>query len=400
MSAAIARLEDAKNHSHPQDDPPLYIDILRALWELYYSQGRYREAFHTKQFRRSLEHQYGFRAFVGALRLEPQHPLLNTTAAKGLNADALLAQEITASGRQQDVDRLIARLGRTDLKLTVIHGPSGVGKSSIVNAGLVPALKERAIGDRIALPILVNVYTDWQAVLENALRGSREPGVESREPGAEENEEPRSETTEVDLSSDAQRRDFDIQAQNSDIQAGTSDIQPPSSDVQQRISDIQPPSSDIQASSPTIQAGTSDIQPPSSNVRSQTSDIPTQTSNLKPQISPPTPPPHPLTSLPLLTAQNYLPILIFDQFEEFFFVYETVSERRPFYEFLRGCLYLDYVKVILTLREDYIHYLLEFQRYARTDGINLTASMTSSARIFVIPSVTSPRRKPKRLSIA
>ncbi|MGA7936499.1 MAG: hypothetical protein WCA35_23295, partial [Kovacikia sp.] len=195
MEAAIAHLEDARDHSYPKTDPPLYIQILQALWNCYFQQKRYREAFHTKQARRSLEHQYGFRAFVGALRLEPQQLLVGPLAEQ-FDADTLLAQEITASGRQQDVERLIARLGRNDLKLTVIHGPSGVGKSSIVNAGLVPALKERAIGDRIALPILINVYTDWQSILENALRGSGESGV-----GSGENEAEREET-EVNLRSD------------------------------------------------------------------------------------------------------------------------------------------------------------------------------------------------------
>ncbi|UBF24535.1 hypothetical protein K9N68_22980 [Kovacikia minuta CCNUW1] len=187
MDAAIAHLEEARDQSYPKTDPLLYIQVLHDLWNCYYHQGRYREAFHTKQARRSLEHQFGYRAFVGALRLEPQQLLLGPLADR-LDADTLLAQEITASGRQQDVDRLISRLGRTDLKLTVIHGPSGVGKSSIVNAGLVPALKERAIGDRIALPILVNVYTEWQTVLENTLmnlEGNQEPGVRSQESGGE-----------------------------------------------------------------------------------------------------------------------------------------------------------------------------------------------------------------------
>ena len=165
---AIAHLETAQHQTYPLDDPQLYIVILRHLRDLYFQQGRYLEAFHTKQTRRSLEHQYGFRAFVGALRLEPQQPL-PTLLASQLPPEAPLALEIKASGRQQDVDRLVARMSRNDIKLTVIHGPSGVGKSSIVNAGLMPALKERVIGDRIALPILLDTYTNWQAALDNKL---------------------------------------------------------------------------------------------------------------------------------------------------------------------------------------------------------------------------------------
>ncbi|HEY9882886.1 MAG TPA: ATP-binding protein, partial [Thermosynechococcaceae cyanobacterium] len=286
IEAAIAHLEAAQNQTYPLDDPQLYITILRHLRELYFQQGRYLEAFYTKQTRRSLEHQYGFRAFVGALRLEPQQPLPTLLPGQPL-PESPLALEIKASGRQQDVDRLVARMGRNDFKLTVIHGPSGVGKSSIVNAGLVPALKERAIGDRIALPILLDVYTAWQAALEAKLAialGQQEP--------------------------EATRQKAE----------GT---------------------------------------------RQETEDNTTQAI------------PHPSSLTSLLaqlrqaTSLNFLPVLIFDQFEEFFFVHETVQQRRPFYEFLRDCLHLDFVKVVLTLREDYLHYLLELQRYTSRDGINL-----------------------------
>jgi tetratricopeptide (TPR) repeat protein len=272
MDAAIAHLEDARDHTFPKTDPPLYIQILQALWECYFQQKRYRDAFHTKQARRSLEHQYGFRAFVGALRLEPQQLLLGPLADQ-LDADTLLAQEITASGRQQDVDRLIARLGRNDLKLTVIHGPSGVGKSSIVNAGLVPALKERVIGDRIALPILINVYTDWQSVLETALGGRQE--AEGRGQRAEGAEKQKGEETEVNPSFDTQPQSSNIQARSSNIQTQTSDIQPLISDNQAQSSNVQAQSSDIQPSSSEVQPPSLDNQPLTANNQARSLDIQT-----------------------------------------------------------------------------------------------------------------------------
>jgi tetratricopeptide (TPR) repeat protein len=286
IEAAIAHLEAAQNQTYPLDDPQLYITILRHLRELYFQQGRYLEAFYTKQTRRSLEHQYGFRAFVGALRLEPQQPLPTLLPGQPLPENPL-ALEIKASGRQQDVDRLVARMGRNDFKLTVIHGPSGVGKSSIVNAGLVPALKERAIGDRIALPILLDVYTDWQAALEAKLAIAL--GQQEAEGTRQKAEGTRQETED----------------------------------------------------------STTQAIPHSSSLTSL------------------------LAQLRQATSLNFLPVLIFDQFEEFFFVHETVQQRRPFYEFLRDCLHLDFVKVVLTMREDYLHYLLELQRYTSRDGINL-----------------------------
>ena len=62
-------------------------------------------------------------------------------------------------------------------------------------------------------------------------------------------------------------------------------------------------------------------------------------------------------------VENHLvTVVIFDQFEEFFFNCSNPIKRRNFWEFLHLCLddfNLPYVKVILSLREDYLHYLLE-----------------------------------------
>jgi hypothetical protein len=63
--------------------------------------------------------------------------------------------------------------------------------------------------------------------------------------------------------------------------------------------------------------------------------------------------------------RNFLTILIFDQFEEFFFNCSQPSQRKEFWQFLKlslDSLDIPYVKVILSLREDYLHYLLECDR--------------------------------------
>ncbi|HBL12077.1 MAG TPA: hypothetical protein DD379_11835, partial [Cyanobacteria bacterium UBA11162] len=60
---------------------------------------------------------------------------------------------------------------------------------------------------------------------------------------------------------------------------------------------------------------------------------------------------------------NLLTVLIFDQFEEFFLAHATQLNRRLFYEFLRDCLNLSFVKVIISIREDYLHYLLEVEKF-------------------------------------
>ncbi|MEW6499013.1 MAG: WD40 repeat domain-containing protein, partial [Cyanobacteriota bacterium] len=67
---------------------------------------------------------------------------------------------------------------------------------------------------------------------------------------------------------------------------------------------------------------------------------------------------------------NLLTVLIFDQFEEFFFVYREQTKRLDFYNFLQACLDIPYVKIILALREDYLHYLLECNRIYQMAAVN------------------------------
>ncbi|MBE8999266.1 hypothetical protein IQ274_13815 [Nostoc sp. LEGE 12447] len=267
VTKAIANLETARSESNPQHDPLLYIRILAKLRSLYFDQGNYLEAFQVKLEQRSIEQQYGLRAFVGAGRLQSKLQVINPGLAVA-DPKATVTQEIAASGRMQDVNRLIERISRDDHKLTVIYGQSGVGKSSLVQAGLLPALKQRAIDARDVVPVLLQVYTDWTKVL-----GSR--FVESLE-------EVRGLSFPLFLDSMA---GF-VEELNKNIEKG------------------------------------------------------------------------------LLT------VLIFDQFEEFFFAYKDQDKRRPFFEFIRDCLNIPYVKIILSLREDYLHYLLECNRLTHLDAID------------------------------
>lgn len=131
---AIAPLERAKALVLPKDDPDLHIRILQALHRAYTAVGNYRDAFTVKCDRESVETSYGFRAFIGAGRLQPQRRV------GAIGEDAM--EEVAASGRQADIEALVDRVKRSDCRLTVVHGPSGVGKSSLLQWGLVPALKK------------------------------------------------------------------------------------------------------------------------------------------------------------------------------------------------------------------------------------------------------------------
>ncbi|MBD2168836.1 hypothetical protein H6G04_31150 [Calothrix membranacea FACHB-236] len=263
IAGAIDSLELAKSETQPQYNPQLYISILEKLRLLYFEQARYLDAFHLKQERLQIEQQYGFRAFVGASYLNPQRQAINPAQIPAENTETI-AQEIAVSSRVQDVRRLRERVSRNEHKLTVIHGQSGVGKSSILQGGLIPALQEKPIGERDVLPILLRSYTDWVGMLGRSL-GENVERLEG-----------------ISLNSAAEI----------------------------------------------------------------------------------------LAQLRHNEGRNLLTVLIFDQFEEFFFVYQDQGKRRPFYDFLRDCLNIPFVKVILSLREDYLHYLLELDRLFDLTVIN------------------------------
>ncbi|MBD2185080.1 hypothetical protein H6S82_09765 [Planktothrix sp. FACHB-1355] len=274
IESAISNLEMARSASNAHYDPRQYIRILKTLRSVYFQQSQYREAFQIKLEQRSIEQQYGFRAFIGAGQLEPQrqatNPALVNIDRTGANAgyQGTVALEIATSGRQQDVYRLIERISRNDQKLTVIYGQSGVGKSSIVNAGLVPALKQTSFGARDALPVVLQVYTDWSETLGRGLA--------------------------------------------------------------QALKEIK-------------------------NIRL---NYPLYT----PQLI--------LAQLQKNQERNLLTVLIFDQFEEFFFVGSNSSEIKHFFDFLRYSLNLPFVKVILSIREDHLHRLLGCQRLTNLPIIN------------------------------
>lgn len=262
--------------------PQLYLDILEELRSLYLEQGHYLQAFEIKQERRSVEQKYGLCPFSGATPLQPQ-----------FQEGTLSPLEIAAAGRQPDVQRLIERLSRNDHKLTVIHGSSGVGKSSLINAGLVPALMERSIGARDVLPVVQTVFRDWVTELAKRLSDALASWNVSR-------------AVRVGGEAPANRLPYPF-GKGSATPVNTVSL----------------------------------------------CDLPTI-----------------LEQLRLSCEQNLLTVLIFDQFEEFFFACPDLEQRSQFYEFLDRVLNLPFVKVVLSLREDYLHYLLECERYSELGAIN------------------------------
>ncbi|MFM9264255.1 hypothetical protein L2I57_003515, partial [Tychonema sp. BBK16] len=259
LPTAISNLEEIlETVTVPEYDPQLFLDILNYLRELYLEQKQYLPAFEIKLKRQSIEQQYGLRAFVGAGRIQPQRQAkLILTQVDGQKES--IASEIEASGRYRDLEKLIKRIGDSSCKLLVIHGQSGVGKSSLIQGGLVPKLKQTSLAIQDYLPVLVNVYTDWVAELGHA---------------------------------------YLVALASKKIELTT--------DLDSAIAILE----QLQASE-------------SRNLRS---------------------------------------VLIFDQFEEFFFAESDAAQRRHFFNFLGDCLNILQMKVILCMREDYLHYLLEYNR--------------------------------------
>ncbi|MDJ0501064.1 MAG: AAA family ATPase, partial [Nostocales cyanobacterium LE14-WE4] len=248
---AVSSLEFAKDIGVINNHPKLYVKILNLLQKLLFQKTEYLEAFNTKLESRSIEQQFGLRAFIGAGWLKPAK---NTSFVNKEN----ISPEIEASGRKIDVDELLARIGRTDKKIIVIHGQSGVGKSSLVNAGLIPALENKAIGFQDNLPVTIRVYNSWFTELKKELL---------------------------------------------------------------------------------------DVLP--ENLKSEDLKLDTQEDFI----------------LKLVEIEKYRrTVLIFDQFEEFFFVCPDDKARTEFFQFLGKCLNhknIGSLRVILSLRVDYLHLLLE-----------------------------------------
>ncbi|MHC0062587.1 WD40 domain-containing protein [Nostoc sp. UIC 10890] len=284
LDKATKELSSALENSAHQYDAHRYIRLLRTLRSLYFEEGRYLEAYYIRQKRRSVEQQYGFRAFIGAGRLQPQRQATNP-ALMSHSGSSSVALEIAASGRERDINNLIGRISRADQKLTVIHGQSGVGKSSTVTAGLVPALQNRAIGDQIAVPVVLQVYTDWARELGKSLSEA--------------------------MSSDASLAVY-------------ADIKPEAAIEAEALPYFETPIAIIRI----------------------------------------------LQQLKENADNHLITVLIFDQFEEFFFGYSDRNQKQEFDKFISDCLKIPFVKVILSLREDYLHRLLDFKHLSALEAIN------------------------------
>ncbi|WP_293336662.1 hypothetical protein [Microcoleus sp. CAWBG58] len=271
QSESINNLESAKENTHSQNDVQLYLRILEELRTIYFEQSEYLKAFHIKLEQQAVKSKYGLQAFSGATRLQPPQQIIDIGVASGQSKTEIVEKIQADSGRSQDVKWIIQRIDRSDCKLTIIHGQSGVGKSSIIQAGLVPALQLTPLKARDVLPVLLQSYHDWARDCGQCLKA----GIEK--------------------------------------------------------------------------------------IKGESLSTPIET------------PTAILEQLRLNQDRNLLTVLIFDQFEEFFFAYPDQTSRRELYNFLAECVNNEKnigLKIILSLREDYLYYLFEWNRKTNLFMIN------------------------------
>ncbi|WP_448273957.1 nSTAND1 domain-containing NTPase [Nostoc sp. DSM 114160] len=356
LQQATLSLETAINVGNPLEDVRLYLDIIRFLQQLYFEQKEYLKAYKIKQQQRSIEQQFGLRAFIGAGRLEATKQAFVETLRSNY-PQGNIAPEIAASGRLLDVERLIERMGRPDYKLIVIHGQSGVGKSSLVNAGLVPALKDKAIGVQDYMPVVMRVYTNWMEELGKLLGKDEEWGVcrdamnrvypESGEL------EPQRSTSELKTPT------FELETPTFELGTPTSELGTPTSELETPTSELETPTSELETSTSELETPTSELGTPTFDIQNTHSLLLSSSSRPSADAMNRVSTKSLITQLRKNEQRNLRTVLIFDQFEEFFFVYTEPAQRKQFFEFLGECLNVLSVKVILSLRVDYIHYLLE-----------------------------------------
>ncbi|MDZ8090476.1 MAG: ribosome assembly protein 4 [Nostoc sp. DedQUE05] len=335
IKEATLSLETARDVGNPLEDVRLYLDIIRFLQQLYFEQKEYLKAYKIKQQRRSVEQQFGLRAFIGAGKLEATKQAFVETLRLNY-PQGNIAPEIAASGRLLDIERLIERMGRPDYKLIVIHGQSGVGKSSLVNAGLVPALKNKAIGTQDYLPVVMRVYTNWVEELGRLLGNEGDEGDKGTRGQGDKGD----------------GGELKLQVSTSELGTSTSEGQLSPSEGQLSPSEGQRRASEGQRSPSEGQRSPSEGQLPPSEGQLPPSEGQLPPSELRT-------PQYLISRLKENEQRNLRTVLIFDQFEEFFFVYTEPAQRKQFFEFLGECLNVLSVKIILSLRVDYIHYLLE-----------------------------------------
>ena len=148
------RILESIQHQLFFEFPCLHLNALQRLRELYREHNKdYLEAFQVHRQCQILERRFGLRSFIGVSRLVPLRIDGSVEA---------VPPEIEFSGRAEDLEAIIQKIRGIDTKLVVLCGASGVGKSSLVNAGLLPRIpREKFEQGRVGVAIALRQYEHW-----------------------------------------------------------------------------------------------------------------------------------------------------------------------------------------------------------------------------------------------
>ena len=170
ISEAKSNLEMARSQCKSTYDPLLHIRILKELQVLLLNDQKLPlEAFKVKQERDSIEYQYGFQPFIGAIPLQPQREVLRTEPTLNETEVVERGRELSTSGREEHIKQLWERIGQSYYSLIILYGQSGVGRTSLLVAGLVPKLRHETMGDKCIVPVVLSSYVDWVSKLGQKL---------------------------------------------------------------------------------------------------------------------------------------------------------------------------------------------------------------------------------------
>ena len=143
-------------------DPDLYSRILGELQKGFFEMKLYGKSFHYYQEMRTLEQKVGCQAFMGPGRLESAQVVAGpNTTGLDLRLKDSIASEIRYS-RMAALQELQRNIGTEKSALTMLHGPSGSGKSSLILAGLKPGLIGKTFAGRGVSFFYLDHYRNWE----------------------------------------------------------------------------------------------------------------------------------------------------------------------------------------------------------------------------------------------